>query len=236
MTIRAVLFDLYDTLLYTRETGTREEAARLVAAAGLRPEAWVRGWRVALNESMRGRIPSLMGRVRRALAEAEGSGAETGLALELAALMWAREMPCLYPDVHKALAELRGRGFRLALVSNIEHHQKHWIRELELEPCFDAMVLSCEVGFLKPGEEIYRLAAERLWVSPGECIFVGDGLGDELQGAKAVGMMALRVDREIRHEREPRDETFDLRVRDLEELLAWLPLRAGRPEGGSSLT
>jgi putative hydrolase of the HAD superfamily len=135
--------------------------------------------------------------------------------------------PCLHEDAHPALKELRNRGYRLGMVSNLEPFQRPWVKELELEPLFDEIILSCEVGLLKPEPEIYQLAAQKLAVSPEECVFIGDGMSNELSGAQAVGMTAVRIDRAIREQEEKQDESFDFRVSNLAELLAWLPAQAG---------
>jgi len=60
-----------------------------------------------------------------------------------------------------------------------------------LTELFDTTVISAEVYMHKPEPEIYGLAAERLNVSPEECIFVDD-LRENCEGAEAVGMTAVR--------------------------------------------
>ncbi|HEX5627201.1 MAG TPA: HAD family hydrolase, partial [Actinomycetota bacterium] len=57
----------------------------------------------------------------------------------------------------------------------------------------DIEVFSCDVGLRKPDPEIYLLAAERLDVRPGGCLYVGDGSYHELSGAAAVGMRPLLI-------------------------------------------
>jgi epoxide hydrolase-like predicted phosphatase len=59
-----------------------------------------------------------------------------------------------------------------------------------LNECFDDLVVSAEVGFIKPEPEIYKLAAERLGVKVDECVFVDDREG-YVNGATKVGMFAI---------------------------------------------
>ena len=66
-------------------------------------------------------------------------------------------------------------------------------RGSRLEGCFDVEVFSCEVGWVKPEPEIYRLCLQRLGLSASDCIFVGDGGSNELDGAKAVGLRTVFV-------------------------------------------
>jgi putative hydrolase of the HAD superfamily len=227
MNCRAVLFDLYDTLLYARPTGMREKALELISRAGIAEAAWLRSWRATLNPSLRGEIPSQRRRIKLALEGAGGDAPAPELIDEVTGLMLTRMAPCLHEDTPRALKELRTRGFRLGMLSNLEPFQRPWIKELELEPRFDEIVLSCEVGLLKPEPEIYLLAAKKLAVTPEECVFVGDGMFNELGGARAAGLTPVRIDRAIRAEIEEPDEDFDFRVSNLAELLAWLPGQAG---------
>ena len=64
---------------------------------------------------------------------------------------------------------------------------------LPLAGLVDAAVLSCEVGRRKPDPELFGLIAGRLGVAPGECLYVGDGGGDELTGASGCGMRAVML-------------------------------------------
>ena len=89
----------------------------------------------------------------------------------------------------EAVKRIRASELLTGLVSNswsTEHYDRKLLAEL-----FDAVVISAEVHLHKPQPEIYRLAAERLEVEPGECIFVDD-LKENCEGAEAVGMTPLR--------------------------------------------
>ena len=57
-------------------------------------------------------------------------------------------------------------------------------------------MFSCSVGVAKPDPRIYRIAAERLGVEPGECLFVDDQ-PPFVEGARAAGMDAVRLGGEI---------------------------------------
>ena len=88
-----------------------------------------------------------------------------------------------------AVREIRESGLLTGLVSN-SWSTAHYDRAL-LAELFDAVVISAEVGLHKPQPGIYRLAAERLGVAPGRCLFVDD-LQENCEGAEAVGMTAIR--------------------------------------------
>ena len=87
-----------------------------------------------------------------------------------------------------AVRGARAAGVRTGLVSN-SWSTSHYDRDL-LDQLFDAVVISAEVGLHKPQPEIYLLAAQRLGVEPGRCVFVDD-LRENCAGAEAVGMTAI---------------------------------------------
>jgi len=91
------------------------------------------------------------------------------------------------PRMIDAVRRARASGLKTGLISNTwgEVATGH-----DLSGLFDAEVRSGEEGLRKPEPEIYRLAARRLGVTPGECVFVDD-IPANVEGARAVGMWAL---------------------------------------------
>ena len=81
--------------------------------------------------------------------------------------------------------------YKVALLSNVG---RGFIEELfsekELSELFSAEVLSNEVGMAKPSAAIYKLTAERLELSPEECIMIDD-IERNVEGATAVGMQGI---------------------------------------------
>ena len=124
------------------------------------------------------------------------------------------------PDVVDTLTELRGRGLRLALVSNaayLPRLMKEQLAALGLASYFDAVTLSSEVGVRKPHPAIYRDALDKVRVEPSRALFVGDRVREDVQGPKELGMRAV-LTREWRHEDNP--GTADFVIERLGELPA----------------
>src|SRR5574340_526612 len=71
MSYRAIIFDLFDTLLYTTGTGTRDVAIARAGELGLTRERWVEGWRSSFELSSRGRFRDLAERVRHLFTQAD---------------------------------------------------------------------------------------------------------------------------------------------------------------------
>jgi putative hydrolase of the HAD superfamily len=99
-------------------------------------------------------------------------------------------------STHALLEALRGRGLKLAVVSNTANPE--WLLRPALErqgirERVDAIVLSSEVGKRKPHPAIFQRALSELGVAPDEALFVGDRLREDVFGASRVGMKTVRA-------------------------------------------
>ncbi|ROQ38371.1 HAD superfamily hydrolase (TIGR01509 family)/HAD superfamily hydrolase (TIGR01549 family) [Frondihabitans sp. PhB188] len=83
-----------------------------------------------------------------------------------------------------------GAGIRLAIVSNIALDIRPALAGWGIASALDAVVLSYEVGSVKPDPRIFQLAAGRLDSDPRECLMIGDSAHDDAGGA-ALGMPCL---------------------------------------------
>jgi len=90
---------------------------------------------------------------------------------------------------------LRSR-YKVSVLSNADASLRSRLERDGIQGLFDDVVVSAEVGMAKPEPAIFRLAAERLGVLPGECVFVDDW-DDNVVAARGVGMRGVvhRVDK-----------------------------------------
>lgn len=100
-------------------------------------------------------------------------------------------------DVAPLLAELRGRGLRLGVLSSTawpaSWHEEILRRDGVLD-AFDGCVWSSDLRVTKPHPDAFRAAMAAVGVTdPARCVFVGDRPYDDISGAKAVGMRAVLV-------------------------------------------
>ena len=187
--MRAVIFDLWDTLVLWPVDSAKELNERIAQRLGVEPERFTEAW----NEARPARsVGPLLESVREVLG---GLGANGVDAEEVARLRLEHTRGVLLPreGALETLDELRRRGFRLGLISVCSEDVVDAWEETPFAGCFDTTVFSCSVGLSKPDPRIYELAARQLEVPPEECLFVGDGANDELAGAERAGMRAALI-------------------------------------------
>jgi len=82
-------------------------------------------------------------------------------------------------------------GVKTGLISNAWLDLRDYITSQHFEDAFDKMIISAEVGVMKPDAGIYQMALESVGVSPNEAVFVDDTVRN-VEGAKAVGMHGIQ--------------------------------------------
>jgi len=100
----------------------------------------------------------------------------------------------LYEDVLPVFALLRERRIKIGLVSNTSRDLDAFVRHHRLD--VDAWVSSGQHGKVKPSPTIFKAVLELLDVGPQAAVMVGDSLDDDVDGAEAIGIRALLLDRE----------------------------------------
>ncbi|ROR02900.1 HAD family hydrolase [Desulfosoma caldarium] len=84
------------------------------------------------------------------------------------------------------IQNLHGR-VALGVLSNAPRGLTAWLERWRVLSLFDVVVCSAEEGVRKPWKEAYRLALERLRVTPQEALFVDD-TEENVKAAEALGM------------------------------------------------
>lgn len=73
-----------------------------------------------------------------------------------------------------SLVESLKKHYRVGLISNTSDLHAQINRERGLCAHFDPLLISCEIGYVKPQKEIFELALKKLALPPQECIFIDD--------------------------------------------------------------
>jgi putative hydrolase of the HAD superfamily len=212
MDVKAVLFDLYGTLIDI-ETDERDWSAYLnlakylsyrgvslsadeirwfyfekmhqhrVASREKHPEMDVRKiWYEILKEH---EAPELY-----RLNLDEGTFLSDFAALQRAL---TRKRFMLYPPALYLLQLLKPR-YRLGIVSDCQvDYAIPEMKILGIYGFFNSIVVSAEHGFRKPDQRLFELCLSQLQVEPHQAVFVGNDAYRDIGGAKSVGMKTILV-------------------------------------------
>jgi HAD superfamily hydrolase (TIGR01509 family) len=190
--VRACLIDVYDTILSSLFVPRMES---LVEPLGIAIGDWLAEWDKMREDRDRGRltVAASFTRTLRAL----GVEPEPGLVADLSRrdAEFSRAHTRLFDDTVPFLTWLRSCGVLIALVSNCADTTRVQLEDLGIIPLVDAVVLSCEVGSMKPYPEIYVTALDDLGVAAVDAVFIDDQ-PTFCVGAEAVGVRPIQIARD----------------------------------------
>jgi len=208
--IRAILFDLDDTLLDFDPARTRD-AFRLGAqrtydylkGRGLSIPSFDRflkahcmlAWRMKWVARLTGKEQSVRHVLRKLCLKLRLQRDEVSLS-RLGWLWYEPMVECatLAPDVAPTLIALRDAGIKLGLVCNTPLQGEVIDKHLEVEGLLDLFpvrVYSSDIGYRKPHERIFQTALDELHVPASEAIYVGDVVKTDMVGARKAGMRTV---------------------------------------------
>jgi putative hydrolase of the HAD superfamily len=193
--VDAVLIDLYDTLVWSEWSIVRE---RILDETGAEKRRLSQAFVKTREARGVGAYRSAEGDTR-AVLEAAGleptdDEVERIARIERDILVEGGGVR-LYEDSMPVLRALRERGIRAGVVSNCDHLTRPIVDGLGLADEVDAIVLSFEIGVMKPDPGIYLAALDRIGVPGERAAFVDDQPG-YLAGAEAVGMRTFFINRD----------------------------------------
>lgn len=98
------------------------------------------------------------------------------------------------PGTHEMLDAVARAGWRLAVISNSDGRAEQNLRQQGLGPEFEFVLDSADVGMEKPDPRLFQMAARRLGLHPSACVYVGDVLSIDVEGALGAGFGAVLYD------------------------------------------
>ena len=98
------------------------------------------------------------------------------------------------PQAFWVLEALRGRGYRLGVISNSNGTVEALLKQAGLAPFLDVILDSGRVGVEKPDPRIFRMALETVGARPQEAVHIGDLYSVDIVGAKGAGLHAILLD------------------------------------------
>lgn len=100
------------------------------------------------------------------------------------------------PDTEETLRRLH-KTYKLGIISNfaIPECVHKLLEKHGLSKFFDVVIISAAVNKRKPSPEIFEEALRRLGTKAPEAVFVGDTMDADIKGAKSMGMKAILIGR-----------------------------------------
>lgn len=211
--IKAVFFDLYNTLVRYEPPREEIEAAALKEfGIDTSPEA-LSGPMLAADDFIYNEIArrplsarsreektALYVQYQEMLLKEAGVKYDKQLVLVLLGKMQQATMDlALFEDVKPALDQLKRRGMILGLISNIEQDMSAALDKLGLHDWLEIVVTSQDAGANKPKPEIFLYALRQAGVRPAEALYVGDQYKVDCLGARGAGMKGILLDRAGRY-------------------------------------
>ncbi len=208
--IKAVFFDFYNTVVYFRPPLDEiQQASCMEVGLGVSKSGVRKGY--AMADEFMGQENSVKPLAERDQEE-QGKffteyeriilkGAGLDVSPRLAQQVWsiASQVPkdfALFDDVIPAMQLLKKQGIILGVISNLREDMVDISKGLGLEPYLDFTVTAAEAGAEKPHPPIFLAALERAGVSPREAMHVGDQYQSDVEGARAIGISPVLLDRE----------------------------------------
>jgi putative hydrolase of the HAD superfamily len=187
--VRACLIDVYDTIL-TSPFVQRMES--ITQPLGIGIGDWLAEWDKVREDRDRGKL-TVAAAIARTL-PAFGIEPDPALVADLSRrdVESARTLTRLCDDTVPFLEWLRSRDVLTALVSNCSDTTRAQLEYLGIVPLVDAVILSCEVGSMKPYPEIYATALDELGVAAVDAAFIDDQ-PTYCVGAEAVGIRPIQI-------------------------------------------
>ena len=213
MPIKAVLFDMFDTLMMIRKNHEFYSPSLLRMYKYLNSKGVNVSFDTFQNAYIKTRDglyvkadvnleePHFNVRVSETLKSLGYDYADSSPLVAAASAEFCEEfMKFVYLDenTEKLLHSLHGK-YKLGIVSNfaIPECVDKLLKTHGLDKLFDAIVVSGAVNKRKPSQEIFERTLKALGVSASETVFVGDTVDADIEGAKAAGMKAVYVQRRI---------------------------------------
>ena len=190
--IKAVIFDMYETLITLYESplyfGTQ-----MAIDAGISEDRFQKLWIPSETDRTIGKIS--LEEILETILRQNKCYSESMLNSIVAKRIQTKKEAFnhLHKQIIPMLTLLKEKGILIGLISNCFSEEAVLIKESILYPYFDASCLSYEEGLQKPDTAIFQRCLDKLGVQANECLYVGDGGSYELEAAEKVGMKAVQA-------------------------------------------
>jgi len=191
--VRAAVFDFFGTLTPSRPKNLRDaEKYETADMLDVPRTDWIRAVDAAYSDRVLGVDPDLGAFFARVAADVGCQPSEGQISRAVAQRLSSYVDVCaVRDDVVAGLSRLREAGLAIGLVTDCGIELPSIWDQLPIAPLVDTTVFSCHEHTRKPDPVLFKAAARQLGIAEAECLFIGDGGGDEIAGATRVGMTAI---------------------------------------------
>lgn len=201
--IKAVVFDLYGTLMTSHEASESIEEAlsKILIEAGYEiyfQEVWAARQFVAFIDYTRGRANTAHEYYAKVLERLE-IHPDSRLVDKFVNKDLEMQKNELYPDVATTVNKLKIKGIKTAIVTTIATWRFMPLLE-QNKIKIDFVCTARKAVAVKPNPRIYQIALTRFGINAEEAMMVGDDIKTDILPAKSLGMKAILLSRNIRTE------------------------------------
>lgn len=194
MNCRAIIFDLFGTLVndFTSVGGQTHE--QFAAILGVPYEPFMKLWREITARRTMGEFQTVEASIEHVCAalEVPVDAEQMAKAVEFR-LAYTKRALVPKPDAVATLAELKHTSVKVGLLSNCSIEIPILWPETEFAGLIENPIFSSRERLKKPDPRIYHLACERSGVAPQNCLYIADGENYELSAAADLGMHPVLI-------------------------------------------
>jgi len=194
VTIRAVIFDFFGTLVDDFVAATAPMTPDLATAVNAPAEQFLELWRKTTNLRIDGTFQSIEAAVEHVCAAigVQPTNEELSKAVEIRLNQIRR---ALKPkrDAVATMRALKQSGYKIGLLSNCSIEIPILWPESPFAQLVDSPVFSSREHLKKPDPHIFDLACKRLDETPQQCLYIADGENHELSVARSIGLHPVLI-------------------------------------------
>lgn len=223
MNIKAIIFDLDDTLLNSKDAEYNaicEFKSKFKEFDSITNDKFAVLWgnlvselyekylngEITFEEQRIERIKRIFEKINKKI-ENEEAKEKFNIYMSLYKKRWAP-----FDNAFQTLEKLKNK-YILAIISNGDSlQQREKIKKIGIEKYFEQIIISSEIGIAKPEKKIFQHTCQKLKLQPQECIMVGDKFEVDIKGAINAGMKAVWINRKNK------DINYDYTIKELCEL------------------
>ncbi len=196
MKYEAVIFDLGGTLTYGHAWSDYVDAAREIAAVISAPvDDFVRIWFEQSAGLGTGIYPSYQDFIKHICRQLPLNVPDNLVnhATNISLSVTKRHITVPRDGAIEVLSYLKTNGYKVGLISDCGPDVPALWNDTPFAALIDVAVFSCSVGMNKADLRIFQIAIDRLAVKPESCLYIADGMRQELTNAAKLGMHSVQI-------------------------------------------